>query len=66
MGNLSIGIREHNIFPETADEDTKDVFSLSITIVTTAKDRVSAEKYFEYIGIPFKRLEDEVKKKRGR
>jgi hypothetical protein len=27
MGNYTIGIREHVIFPETADEDIKDVFA---------------------------------------
>src|SRR3989338_2789734 len=26
MGKLSIGFKEHTIFPETADEDLKDVF----------------------------------------
>ena len=26
IGNLTIGIKEHTIFPETADEDIKDVF----------------------------------------
>ena len=66
MGNLSIGLREHSIFPETADEEIKDVFSLAVTIVTTTKDKATAEKYFEYIGIPFKKVGDEVKKKRGR
>lgn len=64
MGNLTIGLREHNIFPETADEEIKDVFSLAVTIVTTAKDKQAAEKYFEYIGIPFKKPGEETKKKR--
>ncbi len=65
MGNLTIGIKEHSIFPETADEELKDVFSLAVTIVTTAKTREQAEKYLEYIGIPFKK-EAETKKKKGR
>ncbi len=62
MGNLTIGIKEHSIFPETADEEIKDVFGLAITIVTTAKNAEVAEKYFEYIGVPFKK-EKETKKK---
>lgn len=62
MGNLTIGIKEHSIFPETADEEIKDVFGLAITIVTTAKNRETAEKYFEYLGVPFKK-ESEGKKK---
>src|SRR3989338_3950573 len=34
MGNFTLGIKEHTIFPETSDEELKDVFSLAITIVT--------------------------------
>lgn len=63
MGNLTIGIREHLIFPETADEEARDVFGLAITIVTTAKNKKDAETYFEYLGVPFKK--EEEKKKRG-
>lgn len=54
MGNLTIGIKDHTIFPETADEDLKDVFGLAITIVTTAKSREEADAFFRYLGIPFK------------
>jgi len=62
MGNLTIGIKEHSIFPETADEEIKDVLGLAITIVTTAKDRAAATAFFEHIGVPFKK-ESEGKKK---
>lgn len=55
MGNLTIGIKEHTIFPETGDEELHKVFGLSVTIVTTAKDKESATKYFEYLGVPFKK-----------
>lgn len=61
IGNLTIGIKEHTIFPETADEDIKDVFGMSITLVSTAKDRKEGMAFFELIGIPFKK--EEVKKK---
>ncbi len=53
MGNITIGIKEHTIFPETSDEDIKDVFGLGITIVTTATTKAEALAYFEYLGIPF-------------
>jgi len=52
MGNLTIGIREHTIFPETSDEDLKDVFGLAVTIVTSAKTRAEAEAFFRHIGMP--------------
>lgn len=55
MGNLSIGIKEHTIFPETIDEELKDVFGLAVTVVTTATTRESARTLFEYLGFPFKK-----------
>ncbi|MEK7610390.1 MAG: 50S ribosomal protein L5 [Patescibacteria group bacterium] len=55
VGNLTIGVREHSVFPETADEDLKDVFGLAVTIVTTAKSRAEALDFFHSIGFPFKK-----------
>lgn len=57
IGNFTIGIREHTIFPEAADEEQRDVFGLSITIVTTAKTKQEAEAYLRYLGFPFKKEE---------
>lgn len=54
MGNLTIGIRENSIFPETSEEDIKDVFGLSITLVTTAKTKKEAESFFRHLGLPLK------------
>lgn len=65
LGNMSIGIREHTIFPETSDEEISQVFGLSITIVTTAKTRAEGLAFFEYLGFPLKK-EDERKAKRTR
>lgn len=61
MGNLTIGIKEHTIFPETSDEDLKDVFGLAVTIVTTAKTKPEAEAFFKHLGLP---LVAEVGKKK--
>lgn len=55
MGNLTVGIKEHTVFPETADEDIKDIFGLSITVVTTAKNKNVAKAFFEAINFPFKK-----------
>ena len=52
MGNITIGIKEHTIFPETSDEDLKDVFGFAVTIVTTAKTRLEAEAFFRHLGMP--------------
>lgn len=55
IGNVTFAIREHTIFPETSDEDLKDVFGLSLTIVTTAKSREEAKTFLEILGLPFKK-----------
>jgi large subunit ribosomal protein L5 len=55
MGNITIGIKEHTIFPECGDEEIKDVFSLAITIVTTAKTKAEAEAFLRHIGLPLKK-----------
>ena len=55
IGNLTMSIKEHTIFPETGDEELKDVFGLAVTIVTTAKTKPEATDFFELIGMPFKK-----------
>jgi len=60
MGNLTLGIKEHTIFPETGDEELHNIFGLSITVVTTAKDRKSAEAYLRFLGVPFKKEKTEA------
>lgn len=52
MGNISIGFKEHIVFPETSDEDSKDIFGLAVTIVTTAKSKKEAEAFFRFLGLP--------------
>lgn len=55
MGNFTLGIKEHTIFPETTDEDLKDVFGFSITVVTTSKNKEEAKEYLKSLGFPFKK-----------
>ncbi len=55
MGNISLGIKEHTVFPETTDEELKDVFGIGVTVVTTAKSKKEAKAFFDLIGVPFQR-----------
>ena len=55
IGNITFGIKEHTIFPEIHDEELKDVFGMAVTLVTTAKTKEEATKFFELVGIPFKK-----------
>lgn len=61
MGNVTIGIREHTIFPETGDEDLKDVFGFAITTVTTSHNKKDSLVFLEHIGFPFKKPVSPVK-----
>ncbi len=55
MGNYTLGLKEHTVFPETADEDLKDVFGFSVTIVTNQKSKEGARAFLDHLGFPFKK-----------
>jgi len=55
IGNITIGIKEHTIFPEIKEEELKDVFGFAVTIVTTAKDKKTAGRFFDLLDVPFKK-----------
>jgi large subunit ribosomal protein L5 len=55
IGNMTFGIKEQTVFPEIKDEELKDVFGMAVTLVTTAKTKAEATRFFEIIGVPFKK-----------
>ena len=55
IGNMTMSVKEHTIFPETGDEELKDVFGMGVTLVTSAKTKAEATDFFELIGVPFKK-----------
>lgn len=59
MGNITLGLKEHTVFPETVNDELKDVFGVAITIVTTAKTKAEAEALLRHIGLPLKKQEVE-------
>ena len=59
-GNLTMGFREHTVFPEISPEDSKFDFGFEVTLVSGAKNKDQARALFEKIGIPFEK--EEVKK----
>ena len=54
VGNLNIGIKEHNIFPEISYESLKDIFGLEITVVTSSKVRKEGIALLRNMGFPIK------------
>jgi large subunit ribosomal protein L5 len=65
MGNFTIGMKEHTVFPETADEDLKDVFGLAVTIVLSSTNKEETKDVLEALGFPFRDNADEATR-RGR
>ncbi len=58
MGNYTLGIKEHIIFPETSDEELKDVFGFGVVVVTTSKDKKLSKAFLSHLGFPFKKTEE--------
>lgn len=56
-GNLTIGIKEHIIFPEILGEDIKKIFGLEVTVISNAKTRKEALELFKLLGFPIKKEE---------
>ncbi|MDO8520912.1 MAG: 50S ribosomal protein L5 [bacterium] len=54
MGNFTFGVKEHTVFPETADEDLRDVFGMAISIVLSTKNTDESKDVLEAIGLPFR------------
>ena len=53
-GNLTIGIKEHIIFPEVSPEKAKQIFGFEITVTTDAKNREEGLELLKLIGFPIK------------
>ncbi|MDD2646634.1 MAG: 50S ribosomal protein L5 [Patescibacteria group bacterium] len=53
-GNLSLGLREHLVFPEIKTEDVQKIHGLQITITSNAKNREQGLELFKLLGFPFK------------
>jgi len=53
-GNLSIGIKEHIIFPEVFTEKEKTIFGLEVSIVLNAKSKEEGLTLYKLLGFPIK------------
>lgn len=54
-GNLSIGIKEHTIFPEINPEKTTTTFGLQVTFVGNTSSREEGIDLAKRLGIPLKK-----------
>ena len=53
-GNLTIGLKEHIIFPEISHEEVKTIFSFEISVVTNAKTKEEGLILLKLLGFPIK------------
>src|SRR3989344_118917 len=61
-GNLTIGIKEHIVFPEMIGEDYRFLFGLEVTVVSSAKTREEGIELLRLLGFPLEGSEDKSKK----
>ncbi len=54
-GNYTIGLNEHNAFPEVAGDDVAQLHGIEITIVTTANNNKDGLTLLKELGFPFKK-----------
>jgi large subunit ribosomal protein L5 len=52
-GNLTIGIREHLVFPEIHSDEVDALHGLQVTITTSAKTHDEGVALFRALGFPF-------------
>lgn len=53
QGNLSLGFKEHIVFPEIKSDEIETLHGLEVVITTTAGTRERGKKLFELLGFPF-------------
>ncbi len=54
-GNLTIGIKEHIVFPEMIGEDYRFLFGFEATVVTSAKKREEGIELLRLLGFPMQK-----------
>lgn len=58
QGNLSIGIKEHTVFPEINPDDIAMIHGLQINIQTSAKNNEEALELLKQYGFPFRETKE--------
>ncbi|OHA06935.1 MAG: 50S ribosomal protein L5 [Candidatus Sungbacteria bacterium RIFCSPLOWO2_01_FULL_47_10] len=53
-GNLTLGLKEHIVFPEIIGEDYRFLFGFEVTVVTNAKKREEGIELLRMMGFPIK------------
>ncbi|MFA5052424.1 MAG: 50S ribosomal protein L5 [Patescibacteria group bacterium] len=54
-GNLTIGFKEHVVFPEIRSDEVERIHGLEVCLTTNAKTREEGLELFTLLGFPFKK-----------
>jgi len=54
QGNLTVGVEEHNIFPEIDPHKVERIRGLEVTVVTNTGDDEKAYRLLKELGMPFR------------
>ncbi len=57
-GNMTLGFKEHVVFPEISFDEVERLHGLEVSITTTASTRDEGFFLFSKLGFPFKKVED--------
>ena len=52
-GNLTVGVKEHIVFPEIKTDEVENIHGLEVSVTTTAKSREEGLELFKLLGFPF-------------
>lgn len=52
--NLTIGLKEHTVFPEISGEEVKNIFGFEVTVVVKSKNKEEAMALYKILGFPIK------------
>lgn len=52
-GTITVGMKEHIVFPEIRSDEVEHLHGLEVTIVTSAKVRTQTQALLTHLGFPF-------------
>jgi len=55
QGNLTIGFKEHIVFPEIRSDEVERIHGLQVTVTTNAGDQAAGQELFRLLGFPFQK-----------
>ena len=64
FGNLSIGFREHVVFPEIRSDEVELVHGMQVTVVSSAGSHARGMALFRALGLPFRQMDPPAKRVR--